>query len=123
MFRTMMHPVVLPVLHARQDVAFRRARRLQRSSDDDGRNVWYPFEKLAEKACGSVLVASALHQYVPSIAVLVYGSPQGRSLATDREEDLVQMPRVATTRSPTAPFIGVRLPTPQTPLPHRFRTH
>jgi hypothetical protein len=44
------------------------------------------------------------------------------SLATDREEDLVQMPLVATTRATTAQFIGVRLPKCANPIAAPFHS-
>jgi hypothetical protein len=109
-FRTIIQPFVLTVLHARQDFAFRRAITLQLISDDDARNVLRPFEKLVEKAFGSFLVASALHQNVQDIAVLIHGSPQVMFLATDREEDLVQMPLVAGPRLPAPQRVGIGLP-------------
>src|SRR5258708_24438079 len=83
-----------------------------------------PFEKRgAKKRLAACLLRRLCDPHVQDIAVLVHGSPQVMSLATDREEDLVQMPLVATTRSTTAQFIGVRLPKLQTPLPHRFIAH
>src|SRR5258708_24722982 len=96
------------MLHARQDFASRRAITLQLIRDDHARNVLQPFEKLTEKSLGSILVASALHEDVEDIAVLVHCSPQVMPLATDREKDLVQMPFVATTRATATQFIGIR---------------
>lgn len=45
------------------------------------------------------------------------------SLATDREEDLVQMPFVATTWATATKFIGVRLPDLRAPLSSGFIAH
>jgi hypothetical protein len=52
-------------------------------------------------------VASALDEDVEHVAILINGSPQVMSLATDREEDLVQVPFVSTTRTVTTQFIGI----------------
>src|SRR5258708_22035383 len=44
-FRTIIQPFMLTVLHTRQDFAFRRAITLQLISDDYARYVLQPFEK------------------------------------------------------------------------------
>src|ERR1700730_13584132 len=59
-FRTIVQPFVLTVLHARQDLAFGRTITLQLISDDHARNVLQPFEKFAEKSFRRLCVASAL---------------------------------------------------------------
>jgi len=109
-FSTIVQPFVLTVLHARQDFSFRRAITLQFIGDNHARNVLQFFKKLAKESFGSVLVASALHEDVEHIAVLVYCSPEVMLLATNREENLVHMPFVATTRATATEFISVRLP-------------
>src|SRR5258708_34911470 len=76
----------------------------------------------AKKRLAACLLRRLCDPYVQDIAVLVHGSPQVMSLATDREEDLVQMPLVATTRSTTAQFIGVRLPKRANPIAAPFHS-
>jgi len=108
MFRLGVHPFVLAVLHARQDLAFCCSITLQ---------------QLAEKSLRGLFVALALHKDIEHISVLIHRWPQIMSLATDGEEDLIQVPCVATARARTTPFIGRGLPTCEAPLPHRFRGH
>src|SRR5258708_25938860 len=88
--------LVLAVLHARQDLAFRCSITFQLISDNHTRNILQPFEKLAEKSFRGLLIASALHKDVDHIAVLVHSSPQVMYLATDSEQNLVHMPFVYT---------------------------
>jgi hypothetical protein len=119
--RSIVSPFVLPMFYTWHDFAFGRSITPELIGDNYTRNVLQPFEKLAEKAFGSFFVASALHKNVQDIAVLVYGSPQGMSLATDREEDLVQVPFISTTRA-TTEFIGVRLPERASTIAERFHS-
>ena len=123
MFRLGVHPFVLAVLHAMQDLAFCCSITLQLIGDDHARNVVHPFEQLAEKSLRGLFVALALHKDIEHISVLIHRWPQIMSLATDGEEDLIQVPCVATARARTTPFIGRGLPTCEAPLPHRFRGH
>jgi len=120
-FRPIVEPFVLVMLHTRQDLVFRCPITLQLIGNDHTRDVLEPFEQFTEKSLGGLLVAATLHKDVKYLSVLIHGSPQVMSLATDREEDLVQMPRVATAWATTTAFIGVRLPELQTPLPNGFR--
>ena len=110
------------MLHARQDLAFRSPIPLQLIGDDHARNVVQPFEQLADKSLRGLFVAVALHQDLEHISVLIHRSPQRLSLATDGEEDLIQVPFVATARA-TTQFIGRGLTKFEAPLPHRFRGH
>jgi hypothetical protein len=113
---------VLPMLYARQNLAFRRTIASQLISHDHTRDVLEFFEELPEKSFGSLFVASALHQDIQYVAILIDRSSQIMLLAPDREEDFVHMPFVATTRA-TTQFIRVGLPKHQTPLPDRFIAH
>jgi hypothetical protein len=78
---------VLAMLHARQDPAFGSSIALQLISDDHARHLLQPYAQLAEKSLGSMLVASALHEDIQYISLLIHRSPQRGSFATDREED------------------------------------
>src|SRR5258708_25755907 len=101
---------VLAMLHSRQDLAFGCSIALQLIGDDHAWNVLELFEQLAKKPLRRLLIAPALHQDIEHVAILIHSPPKVMSLATDREEDLVHMPLVATTRATTTEFIGVRLP-------------
>ena len=67
---------VLAVLHARQDLTFRRSIALQFISDDHAWDVLESFEELAKEAFRRVCVPSALHQDIQHVAVLIHCSPQ-----------------------------------------------
>src|SRR5262249_30089965 len=57
------------------------------------------------------------------MAVLIHGPPEVVSLATDREEHLVQMPRVARPGAPAPELIRIRLPKLAAPFPDGFVGH
>jgi hypothetical protein len=54
------------MLHARQELAFRRTIALQFIGNDHARDVLESFEKLAEELFGRVLIASALRPAYPT---------------------------------------------------------
>ncbi|GAC1461103.1 MAG: hypothetical protein PVSMB2_22630 [Ktedonobacteraceae bacterium] len=101
---------MLPMFHARQDLAFRCSIPGQFVGDDHARNIFQSFEELAKEFLCGLFVAAALHQDVQHVAILVDRSPKGMLLATDREDDLVQMPFVPALGTPTAQFVGRGLP-------------
>ena len=68
-FRSIVEPFVLPMFHARQDLAFGGSIALQFIGDNHAWDVLEPFEKFAEKSFGGVLVAAALHQDIKHITV------------------------------------------------------
>src|SRR5258708_37867892 len=61
-FRPVVQPFVLSMLHARQDLALGCRIALQFISDDHARNVLRPYGQLPPKSFRSRLVASALNQ-------------------------------------------------------------
>ena len=81
------------------------------------------FEKLAKEAFGSFFVASALHQDVEDIPILIDRSPEVVFFSTDSEYDLVHMPCIAATRTATTQFMRVGLPEFEAPLPYGFVGH
>jgi hypothetical protein len=121
MFRSIVQSFMLAMLHTRQDLAFRRSIPFQLIGDNHTWDVLQSFKKLAKKSLCGLLVASALHKNVEHIPILVHCSPEGMSLTTDRKEDLVHVPLVATARATTAQFIGVRLPKRANTIAARFR--
>jgi hypothetical protein len=119
-FRSIVEPFVLPMLHARQDLAFRCPIASQLISNDHAWDVLQFSQELTEKSFGSLFIASALHQDIQHVTILIYCSPQIMLLAPDRKENFVHVPFVPTARATTAQFIRVGLPKLQTPLPDRF---
>jgi hypothetical protein len=54
-------------------------------------------------------VPPALHKDILHVAILIHGAAEVMLLAFDRENHLIHMPLVATTRVATARFIGIGL--------------
>ena len=75
-FRPVVQPFVLPVLHARQDLTFGRSIALQLIGDDHAWNIMQPFEQLAEKSLRDLFVAVALHKDIEHISILIHRSPE-----------------------------------------------
>jgi hypothetical protein len=78
---------------------------------------------LRKKRLAAFFIASALHQDVEDILILIDRSPEGVFFSTDSEYDLVQMPCVAATRTVTTQFIRVGLPEFEVLLPYGFVGH
>jgi hypothetical protein len=111
------------MLHAGQDFTCGRTITPEFTGKNHSRNVLQPFKKFAEKSLGGLCVASALHQDIKHVAVLIHCSPYRVLLTANRQHDLVQMPFVTTTRATTTQLIGVGLPECEAPLPNGFIPH
>jgi hypothetical protein len=98
------------MLHSWQHFTFRSCITLQLIGDNDARYILQPFEELAEELLGGMLVASALHQDIKHITILINGSSEIMGLPVDCEKYLVQMPLVARLVATAFEFIGIRLP-------------
>jgi hypothetical protein len=108
------------MLYAGQDLTFGCAITFERIGDDDTRDVLEPFQQLPEEAFRCVFVPAALHQDIEHNTILVHCTPQGMSLATDDEENFIEMSCVATMRTRVAQLVRIRLSEFETPLMHRF---
>src|SRR5215510_3060058 len=113
----------LTVFYARENLALRRAIAFEFIGDDHAWDVEHAFEELAEELLGRVLIASALHENVEDVVVLIDGPPQVMPLTIDCQEDLVQMPFVARLRTPPSQPLGVVLPKLPTPFADGFVGH
>jgi len=59
---------------------------------------WRPaltLQKLTHKAFGRLGIAAALHQHLQDKPVLIHGTPQPVLLATDLNDNLIEVPFVA----------------------------
>ena len=63
--------------------------------DQPARFTSLAFEKTAEKAFSRTLIATALHENINAIAVLIDGTPQILALPLNGDKDFVDMPRIA----------------------------
>src|SRR5215475_2447075 len=110
----------LTVFDLRQDLALRRTVALQLIRDDDPWHVLEPLQKLAEKLLRRLLIASALHEDIEHVIVLIDSAPQVMALPVDRQKHLVQVPFVAWLGASMLQLICVVLPKFQTPLTDGF---
>ena len=122
-FRPIGQVPVLPVLEPREPLPLRGPIAVQPIGDDDSRDVPTPFEQLPKELRGSCVVAAALHENIEPIPVLIHRPPQVMSLAVDREENFVEVPRVTRPGTPAPELIGILLPKLAAPLPDRLVGH
>jgi hypothetical protein len=81
-----------------------------------------PVEPLAKAPRRRVAITAGLEQDVDDVAVLVDGAPQGRPLAANRDEQLVEMPGVAEGAGPTPEPPRVGEAEGLAPLPDEIHT-
>ena len=77
-------------------------------------------EQFAKERRGGVAISAGLEQDVDDIAVLVDGPPEVLTLATNRHEEFVEMPRVADRPGPMPEPPGVREAEGLAPVPNGF---
>src|SRR5215468_11158106 len=106
----------LAMLHPGQDLTLRRTVALQLVRNDDARHVLQALQQLAEKLLRRLLVASALHEDIEDVVVLVDRAPEVMALTINREKYLIQVPLVPWLRTSMLQLIGVVLSKLQTPL-------
>ena len=116
-------PFVLPVLDGGHDLPLGGGVALQLVGDQHTRCPALLLKELAEQALGRGPVATALDEDIENEAILVDGTPEPLLLACDADDDLVEVPFVATTRRPPADGLCEFLPEFQAPLPDRFMRH
>jgi hypothetical protein len=72
-------------------------------------HIRQPFEQLAKEFLCGPLVASALHQDVQHVALLIHGPPQIVTIALDGEKHLIELPFIAGPRTAASQLIGIWL--------------
>ena len=87
--------------HGRHDDPVRGAVAPEAIGDEAVRNTAAPLEQLAKEPRGGVAIPARLEQDVDDLAILVDGPPEVMTLAADRHDEFVQMPRVADWPRPT----------------------
>ena len=111
---------VLAVFHARQELALGGAVALALIRDDHSWEVPTPLEQLAEERLRSGLIAMALDQDIQHVPVLINGPPEVVPFAVDGEEDFLQMPLIARSRTPASQLIGIGPPKLPAPMAYGF---
>ena len=120
MARAVVEVAVPPRCDAGEDLAPGRPIAPQLIGHDHPRGIAQAFQQLAEACLGGCLIALALHKHVEDIALLVHRPPAIALFTTDRPEHLIQTPRVARSRAPTAPLMGIGWPERPALRPHRL---
>src|SRR4029453_4146193 len=110
----------LAMFHPRQYLTLRRTVALQLVRNDDPRHILQALQQLAEKLLRRLFVASALHQNIQDIIVLIHRPPQVMAFPMDRQKNLIQVPLVPWLGTSTLQPIRVVLPKLQTPLADGF---
>ena len=108
------------MIHRRHDRADRSAVTLQLVRDQAKRNLPLTLQELEKEALRCMTVASGLDEDVDQVAVLIDRTPEILPLAVDRNEDLVQVPRVSEAALSSFEIPRVIRTEFQTPLPDGF---
>jgi hypothetical protein len=90
------------VFHAGQYLTLRRTEALELIRDDDAWHIPQALKELAEKLLRRLLVATALHQNVEDVVVLIHRAPQVIALTMNRQKYFIQVPFISGLRA-TAP--------------------
>ncbi len=98
-FRTIVQPFVLAMLDTRHDFRLGCLIAAELVRDQHARDVGAALEQFAEELLGSTLVASALHQDIKHVPVLIHGAPEVGRFPVDLQKHLVG--RRDTFRHPT----------------------
>jgi hypothetical protein len=115
-------PVVEPLMATMLDtwhhLALGRPVARQLVGDHHPRHPSLPLQQLAQQALGRLLGAPALHQHVEHEAGLINSPPQPGLHPSDRDDDLIEVPFVASAGEPAPDRVGERLAELARPLPY-----
>src|SRR5258707_10306203 len=101
-FGPVIEALVLPMLDPGHDLPLGSGVALQLVGDEHTRGSTLLLEELAEQAFGGLRVAPALDENIKNEAVLVDGTPEPMLLPGEADDNLIEVPFVATARrSPT----------------------
>src|SRR5437762_8852881 len=122
-FGPVIEALVLPMLDPGHDLPLGRGVALQLVGDEHTRGSTLLLEELAEQAFGGLLVAPALDENVENEAVLVDGTPEPVLLSGDADDDLIEVPFVATARRSLTNAVGEFPAEFEAPLADRLVRH
>src|SRR5260370_24127941 len=122
-FRPVIEALVLPMLDARHGLPLGRGVALQLVGDEHTRCSILLLEELAEQTFGGLLVAPALDENIENEAVLVDGTPEPMLFPGEADDDLIEVPFVATARRAPADPVGEFPAEFEAPLPDRLCRH
>src|SRR5712672_1485618 len=115
--------LVLTMLDPGHDLPLGSGVALQLVGDEHTRGSTLLLEELAEQAFGGLLVAPALDENIENEAVLVDGTPEPMLLPGEADDDLIEVPFVATARRSPADPVGEFPAEFEAPLPDRLVRH
>jgi hypothetical protein len=119
-FAPIVEITALTMFHPWQKLTFGGTIARELIRDDHPWHVLQAFEQLAKELLRGLLVATALHQDIEDVVILIHGTPQIMTLAVDRQKHLIEMPFVPGP-GPSAPqLVRIILAKFETPLPDRF---
>ena len=118
--RAVIERAVLTMFHPREDVPRRGTRALQLVRNDHPRHIGQSFEQLLEAFLRGRLVPVALPENVQHAAILIDRPPPVMPLARDRQEHLIQRPRIAGLGAAGPSRIGLVRAKFPAPLPDRL---
>ncbi len=78
--------------------------------DKPSRHATLPLQQFAEEAFEGFPITATLDENIDHFTILINGTPEILALASDRDEDLVQVPRVAEATLPTLQATSVFRP-------------
>src|SRR5436190_10469967 len=122
-FGPVIEALVLPMLDPGHDLPLGSGVAPQLVGDEHTRGSTLLLEKLAEQALGGLLVAPTLDQNIENEAVLVDGTPEPMLLPGDADDDLIEVPFVATPRRSPTYAVGEFPAKFEAPLPDRLVRH
>jgi hypothetical protein len=116
-FGAVIEALVLSMLDPGHDLPLGRGVAFQLVGDEYTRGSTLLLEELAEQALGGLLVAPALDENIENEAVLVDGTPEPMLLRGEADDDLIEVPFVATARRSPADTVGEFPAEFEAPLP------
>ena len=122
-FGPVIEAFVLPVRDPGHDLPLGSGIALQLVGDEHTGGSTLLLEELAEQAFGGLLVAPALNEDIENEAVLVDGTPEPMLLPGDADDNLIEVPFVATARRSPPDAIGEFSAEFKAPLPDRLVRH
>ena len=84
-----------------EGITARSAAPSQLVGDQPPRHATLPLQQLAEEAFRSFPFTARLDTNIDHVTILINGAPEILAFASDRDEDLVQVPRIAEATLPT----------------------
>ena len=119
-FGSVIRPFVLAVSDPEHKLPARRPIAAEFVGYQLVRDVLQPFQQFTKEAFRGVFIAALLHQDIQDITILIHRPPKIMLLASNRDTDFIEVPRIAQPPLASPQLPGNRQIEFQTPLAHRF---